>query len=546
MAELTIRPEEIRDALDSFVQSYEPGAASREEVGRVIDAGDGIAHVEGLPSAMTNELLQFADDTLGIALNLEAHQIGVVLLGDFSGIEEGQEVKRTGEVLSVPVGDNFLGRVVNPLGAPIDGLGEIVAEGRRALELQAPGVMARRSVNEPLQTGIKAIDSMIPIGRGQRQLIIGDRQTGKTTVAVDTIINQKSNWESGDPTQQVRCIYVGIGQKGSTIAAVRGVLEEAGALEYTTIVAAPASDAAGFKYLAAYTGSAIGQHWMYGGKHVLIVFDDLSKQAEAYRAVSMLLRRPPGREAYPGDVFYLHSRLLERCAKLSDDMGSGSMTGLPIIETKAGDISAYIPTNVISITDGQIYLQSDLFNANVRPAIDVGVSVSRVGGAAQIKAMKSVAGRLKLDLAQFRAMEAFAMFASDLDPASRAQLAKGARLIELLKQKQASPMAVEEQVVVIWAGTTGQLDDIAVGDIKAFEEQFLDHLRREKSGLLEAIRETKKFDDDTEAGVLEAINAFKEQFLAGGKDAVPVGHEAEAGALAEDEVEQVQIVRQKR
>jgi len=546
MAELTIRPEEIRDALDNFVQSYEPGAASREEVGRVIDAGDGIAHVEGLPSAMTNELLQFADDTLGIALNLEAHQIGVVILGDFSGIEEGQEVKRTGEVLSVPVGDNFLGRVVNPLGAPIDGLGEIVADGRRALELQAPGVMARRSVHEPLQTGIKAIDSMIPIGRGQRELIIGDRQTGKTTVAVDTIINQKANWATGDPTQQVRCIYVGIGQKGSTIAAVRGVLEEAGALEYTTIVAAPASDAAGFKYLAAYTGSAIGQHWMYAGKHVLIVFDDLSKQAEAYRAVSLLLRRPPGREAYPGDVFYLHSRLLERCAKLSDEMGSGSMTGLPIIETKAGDVSAYIPTNVISITDGQIYLQSDLFNANVRPAIDVGVSVSRVGGSAQIKAMKSVAGRLKLDLAQYRAMEAFAMFASDLDPASRAQLAKGARLIELLKQKQASPMAVEEQVVVIWAGTTGQLDDIAVGDIKTFEEQFLDHLRREKSGLLEAIRETKKFDDDTQAGVLDAINTFKEQFLAGGKESVPIGHEPEPGALPEAEVEQVKIVKRKR
>ncbi|HZW45651.1 MAG TPA: F0F1 ATP synthase subunit alpha [Dermatophilaceae bacterium] len=546
MAELTIRPEEIRDALDNFVQSYEPGAASREEVGRVIDAGDGIAHVEGLPSAMTNELLQFADDTLGIALNLETHQIGVVILGDFSGIEEGQEVKRTGEVLSVPVGDNFLGRVVNPLGQPIDGLGEIVAEGRRALELQAPGVMQRRSVHEPLQTGIKAIDSMIPIGRGQRELIIGDRQTGKTTVAVDTIINQKSNWESGDPTQQVRCIYVGIGQKGSTIAAVRGVLEEAGALEYTTIVAAPASDAAGFKYLAAYTGSAIGQHWMYAGKHVLIVFDDLSKQAEAYRAVSLLLRRPPGREAYPGDVFYLHSRLLERCAKLSDDMGSGSMTGLPIIETKAGDVSAYIPTNVISITDGQIYLQSDLFNANVRPAIDVGVSVSRVGGAAQIKAMKSVAGRLKLDLAQYRAMEAFAMFASDLDPASRAQLAKGARLIELLKQKQASPMAVEEQVVVIWAGTTGQLDDIAVGDIKTFEEQFLDYLRRKQPGLLSAIRETKKFDDDTQAGVLDAINTFKEQFLAGGKESVPIGHEPEPGALPETEVEQVKIVKRKR
>jgi F-type H+/Na+-transporting ATPase subunit alpha len=546
MAELTIRPEEIRDALDNFVQSYEPGAASREEVGRVIDAGDGIAHVEGLPSAMTNELLQFADDTLGIALNLEAHQIGVVVLGDFSGIEEGQEVKRTGEVLSVPVGDNFLGRVVNPLGHPIDGLGEIVAEGRRALELQAPGVMDRKSVDEPLQTGIKAIDSMIPIGRGQRELIIGDRQTGKTTVAVDTIINQKANWASGDPAQQVRCIYVGIGQKGSTIAAVRGVLEEAGALEYTTIVAAPASDAAGFKYLAAYTGSALGQHWMYAGKHVLIVFDDLSKQAEAYRAVSLLLRRPPGREAYPGDVFYLHSRLLERCAKLSDKLGGGSMTGLPIIETKAGDVSAYIPTNVISITDGQIYLQSDLFNANVRPAIDVGVSVSRVGGAAQIKAMKQVAGRLKIDLAQFRAMEAFAMFASDLDPASRAQLAKGARLIELLKQKQASPMAVEEQVVVIWAGTTGQLDDIAVGDIKSFEAQFLDHLRREKAGLLSAIRESKKFEDDTEAGLVEAINAFKEQFLAGGKDTVPVGHEREPGALPEEEVEQVQIVKHKR
>jgi len=546
MAELTIRPEEIRDALDNFVQSYEPGAASREEVGRVIDAGDGIAHVEGLPSAMTNELLKFADGTLGIALNLEAHQIGVVVLGEFSGVEEGQEVKRTGEVLSVPVGDNFLGRVVNPLGQPIDGLGEIVAEGRRALELQAPGVMDRKSVDEPLQTGIKAIDSMIPIGRGQRELIIGDRQTGKTTVAVDTIINQKANWATGDPEQQVRCIYVGIGQKGSTIAAVRGVLDEAGALDYTTIVAAPASDAAGFKYLAAYTGSAIGQHWMYAGKHVLIVFDDLSKQAEAYRAVSLLLRRPPGREAYPGDVFYLHSRLLERCAKLSDAMGGGSMTGLPIIETKAGDVSAYIPTNVISITDGQIYLQSDLFNAIVRPAIDVGVSVSRVGGAAQIKAMKSVAGRLKIDLAQFRAMEAFAMFASDLDPASRAQLAKGARLIELLKQKQASPMAVEEQVIVIWAGTTGQLDDIAVGDVKAFEEQFLDYLRHEKSGLLSAIRETKKFDDDTQAGVLEAINSFKEQFLAGGKERIPIGHEAEAGALAEDEVEQVKIVKQKR
>ncbi|WP_411286091.1 F0F1 ATP synthase subunit alpha [Lapillicoccus sp.] len=549
MAELTIRPEEIRDALDKFVQSYEPGAASREEVGRVIDAGDGIAHVEGLPSAMTNELLKFADDTLGIALNLEAHQIGVVILGDFSGIEEGQEVKRTGEVLSVPVGDNFLGRVVNPLGQPIDGLGEIVAEGRRALELQAPGVMARRSVHEPLQTGIKAIDSMIPIGRGQRELIIGDRQTGKTTVAVDTIINQKANWATGDPTQQVRCIYVGIGQKGSTIAAVRGVLEEAGALEYTTIVAAPASDAAGFKYLAAYTGSALGQHWMYAGKHVLIVFDDLSKQAEAYRAVSLLLRRPPGREAYPGDVFYLHSRLLERCAKLSDALGAGSMTGLPIIETKAGDVSAYIPTNVISITDGQIYLQADLFNANVRPAIDVGVSVSRVGGAAQIKAMKDVAGRLKLDLAQFRAMEAFAMFASDLDPASRAQLAKGARLVELLKQKQSNPYPVEEQVVSVWAGTTGQLDSIKVEDVRTFETDFLDYLRRGKKGLLDGIRETGKFDDDTRQGLEEAVKAFKVEFggeVPGDDRRTDVGHERTPEDLAEEDMDQEQIKRQKR
>src|SRR5690242_714982 len=419
MTELTIRPEEIRDALDTFVKSYEPGAAAREEVGRVSEAGDGVAKVEGLPSVMASELLRFEDGTLGLALNLDVRDIGVVVLGDFAGIEEGQTVKRTGEVLSVPVGDAFLGRVIDPLGNPIDGLGAITSERRRALELQAPNVVQRKSVHEPLQTGIKSIDAMTPIGRGQRQLIIGDRQTGKTTVAIDTIINQKRNWESGDPDAQVRCIYVAIGQKGSTIASVRATLEEAGALEYTTIVAAPASDSAGFKYLAPYTGSAIGQHWMYQGKHVLIVFDDLSKQAEAYRAVSLLLRRPPGREAYPGDVFYLHSRLLERCAKLSDDLGAGSMTGLPIIETKAGDVSAYIPTNVISITDGQIYLQADLFNANVRPAIDVGVSVSRVGGAAQIKAMKSVTGTLRLDLAQYRELEAFSAFGSDLDQASQ-------------------------------------------------------------------------------------------------------------------------------
>ncbi len=545
MTELTIRPEEIRDALDDFVQSYQPSAASREEVGRVADASDGIAHVEGLPSAMTNELLKFEDGTLGLALNLDVHQIGVVVLGEFAGIDEGQEVRRTGEVLSVPVGDGYLGRVVDPLGNPIDGLGAIEAEDRRALELQAPSVMHRKSVHEPLQTGIKAIDSMIPIGRGQRQLIIGDRQTGKTTVAVDTILNQRSNWESGDPEKQVRCVYVAIGQKGSTIASVRGTLEEAGAMDYTTIVAAPASNSAGFKYLAPYTGSAIGQHWMYQGKHVLIVFDDLSKQAEAYRAVSLLLRRPPGREAYPGDVFYLHSRLLERCAKLSDDLGAGSMTGLPIIETKAGDVSAYIPTNVISITDGQIYLQADLFNSNVRPAIDVGISVSRVGGAAQIKAMKEVSGRLKVDLAQFREMEAFAMFASDLDAASRAQLERGARMVELLKQPQSSPIAVEDQVAIIWAGTQGHLDSVPVADIRRFEREFVELLHREHDGLLSGIRETKKLGDDTRASLDEAMASFKQQFRPT-EDEPEVPVEEEVDALEGGDVNQEQITKQKR
>ena len=427
---------------------------------------------------MANELLEFEDGTQGIALNLDTREIGVVVLGDFAGIEEGQTVRRTGEILSVPVGDKFLGRVIDPLGTPIDGLGDIEDEGRRALELQAPGVMARKSVHEPLATGIKAIDSMTPIGRGQRQLIIGDRSTGKTTIAIDTIINQKQNWETGDEDKQVRCIYVAIGQKGSTIAAVRGALEEAGALEYTTIVASPASDSAGFKYLAPYTGSAIGQHWMYDGKHVLIVFDDLTKQAEAYRAVSLLLRRPPGREAYPGDVFYLHSRLLERCAKLSDDLGHGSMTGLPIIETKANDVSAYIPTNVISITDGQIFLQSDLFASNQRPAIDVGVSVSRVGGAAMTKAMKTVTGSLKVDLAQFRAMEAFAMFASDLDAASRQQLDRGQRLMALLKQPQYSPYPLQDMTVSLWLGTSGRLDKVPTEDVLRFEQEFLDFVRR--------------------------------------------------------------------
>src|SRR3954447_17613327 len=426
MAELTISADEIRSAIEGYVSSYTP-EASREEVGVVAETGDGIARVEGLPSAMTNELLEFEGGALGIALNLDVRDIGVVVLGDASAIQEGQQVKRTGEILSVPVGDAYLGRVVNPLGVPIDGHGEIESSERRILELQAPTVVQRQEVREPLLTGIKAIDAMTAIGRGQRQLIIGDRQTGKTTVCLDAIINQRDNWKTGDPKKQVRCIYVAIGQKGSTIAASRKTLEEAGAMEYTTIVAAPASDSAGFKYLAPYTGSAIGQHWMYQGLHVLIIFDDLSKQAEAYRAVSLLLRRPPGREAYPGDVFYLHSRLLERCAKLSDELGGGSMTGLPVIETKGNDVSAYIPTNVISITDGQIFLQSDLFNANQRPAVDVGISVSRVGGAAQIKAMKQVSGSLRLDLSQYRELEAFAAFGSDLDKALSAALGRGER-----------------------------------------------------------------------------------------------------------------------
>ena len=543
MADLKISPNEIRDALKDFVKSYEPAKASRSEVGHVIDAGDGIAHIEGLPSAMANELLKFADGTLGLALNLDEREIGAVVLGNFEGIVEGMEVHRTGEVLSVPVGDKFLGRVVDPLGNPIDGLGEIKADGRRALELQAPGVMARKSVHEPLQTGIKAIDAMIPVGRGQRQLIIGDRQTGKTAIAIDTIINQKANWESGDVNKQVRCIYVAIGQKGSTIAGVKGALEEAGAMEYTTIVASPASDPAGFKYLAPYTGSAIGQHWMYGGKHVLIIFDDLSKQAEAYRAVSLLLRRPPGREAYPGDVFYLHSRLLERCAKLNDELGGGSMTGLPIIETKANDVSAYIPTNVISITDGQIFLQSDLFNSNQRPAIDVGISVSRVGGAAQVKGIKGVSGTLKLELAQYRALEAFAMFASDLDAASRQQLARGARLMELLKQPQYSPYPVEEQTVSIWAGTTGKLDEVPVEDVLRFEAELLDHLRRNTS-ILNTIRETSKLESDTIASLEGEVAKFKKSFAT--KGGAPLASSGSTEVLEEEEVNQEKIVKQKK
>jgi F-type H+/Na+-transporting ATPase subunit alpha len=543
MAELTISSDEIRGALERYVSSYTP-EVSREEVGIVSDAGDGIAHVEGLPSAQANELLEFEDGTLGVALNLDVRDIGVVVLGDFAGIEEGQPVKRTGRVLSVPVGDAYLGRVVDALGKPIDDRGEIESEGFRELELQAPNVMNRQPVKQPLQTGIKAIDAMTPIGRGQRQLIIGDRKTGKTTVAIDTIINQRANWESGDPAKQVRCIYVAIGQKASTIASVRGTLEEKGALAYTTIVAAPASDPAGFKYIAPYTGSAIGQHWMYAGKHVLIVFDDLTKQAEAYRAVSLLLRRPPGREAYPGDVFYLHSRLLERCAKLSDELGAGSMTGLPIIETKANDISAYIPTNVISITDGQIFLEADLFASGVRPAINVGVSVSRVGGSAQVRGMRKVSGRLRLDLAQYRELEAFSAFASDLDKASRAQLDKGVRLVELLKQPQYSPYSVVDETIVIWAGTNGQLDDIPVGDVRRFELELLPWLKRNRSDTYTAIESSNDLNDDQIESLQSGVSEFKELFKQG--DTGIKVNEADAEALAADSESHETVTREVR
>ena len=534
MAELTISADDIEGAIASYVSSFEADTG-REEIGIVIDAGDGIAHVEGLPSVMTQELLEFPGGVLGVALNLDEHSIGAVILGDFEKIEQGQQVKRTGEVLSVPVGDAFLGRVVNPLGQPIDGRGDVAASARRALELQAPSVVQRQSVSEPLQTGIKAIDAMTPIGRGQRQLIIGDRKTGKTAVCVDTILNQKQNWATGDPKKQVRCVYVAVGQKGTTIASVRRALDEGGAMEYTTIVAAPASDAAGFKWLAPYTGSAIAQEWMYDGKHVLIVFDDLTKQAEAYRAISLLLRRPPGREAYPGDVFYLHSRLLERCAKLSDELGGGSMTGLPIIETKANDISAYIPTNVISITDGQCFLETDLFNQGVRPAINVGVSVSRVGGAAQIKAMKEVAGSLRLDLSQYCELEAFAAFASDLDETSKAQLERGARLVELLKQPQYTPMSVEDQVVAIFLGTKGHLDSVPVADVSRFESEFIEHLKASKSPVLSDIRESQKLTEETEAKLESAIADFKKGFATSdGSSVIP---DARVAAMDEADVE---------
>ncbi|GAB16890.1 ATP synthase alpha chain [Gordonia effusa NBRC 100432] len=538
MAELTISPDEIKGAIESYVSSFDADA-SREEVGTVTDTSDGIAHVSGLPGAMANELLEFPGGVLGVALNLDEDQIGAVILGDYDTIEEGQQVSRTGDVLSVPVGDKFLGRVVNPLGQPIDGQGDIEAEAQRVLELQAASVLERQPVEESLATGIKAIDAMTAIGRGQRQLVIGDRKTGKTAVCIDAILNQKANWETGDPTKQVRCIYVAIGQKGSTIAGVKTALEEAGAMEYTTIVAAPASDSAGFKWLAPYTGSAIGQHWMYDGKHVLIVFDDLTKQAEAYRAISLLLRRPPGREAYPGDVFYLHSRLLERCAKLSDELGAGSMTGLPIIETKANDVSAFIPTNVISITDGQVFLESDLFNKGVRPAINVGTSVSRVGGAAQTKGLKAVSGSLRLELAQFRELEAFSAFASDLDDASKARLERGARWVEMLKQDQYSPYSVEDQIVSIYLCGEGHYDSVPIDDIRNFEEQLLSHLHHNAQGVYDSIAGGAKLSSDQAESLVAETNKFKNGYLT--HDGKRVVNEAAAEAMDAEDVENEQI-----
>ena len=538
MAELTISPEEIKGEIEQYVSPFE-AQASRDEVGIITHTADGIAQVSGLPGAMANELLKFEGGILGVALNLDEDEIGAVILGDFQSLEEGQQVSRTGEVLSVPVGDKFLGRVVDPLGSPIDGLGDIEAEGERVLELQAATVLQRQPVEESLATGIKAIDAMTAIGRGQRQLIIGDRKTGKTAVCVDAILNQKANWETGDPNKQVRCIYVAIGQKGSTIAGVKTALEEAGAMEYTTIVAAPASDSAGFKWLAPYTGSAIGQHWMYEGKHVLIVFDDLTKQAEAYRAISLLLRRPPGREAYPGDVFYLHSRLLERAAKLSDEMGGGSMTALPIIETKANDVSAFIPTNVISITDGQVFLESDLFNKGVRPAINVGTSVSRVGGAAQTKGLKKVSGSLRLELAQFRELEAFSAFASDLDDASKAQLERGARWVEMLKQDQYSPFSVEDQIVSIYLCGEGHYDSVPVNDIRNFETQLLSHLHHNAAGVYASIEGGQVLGADQAEVLVSEVENFKKGYLT--HDGKRVVNDAKVEAMEAEDVEREAI-----
>jgi F-type H+-transporting ATPase subunit alpha len=524
MAELTINTEDIASAIRKNLEGFEPEVASGQ-VGRVVEVGDGIARISGLPNAAVNEMLQFDGGIIGLALNLDEDTIGAVILGEATGIEEGQSVRSTGEILSMPVGDAMLGRVVNALGEAIDGKGAISGAQSRRMEVQAPGITGRKPVHEPMQTGIKAIDSLIPIGRGQRELIIGDRKTGKTTIAVDTIINQKG--------LGVKCIYVAIGQKASTVAQTVATLEEFGALDYTVVVVAPASDPAPFKYLAPFAGCAIGQHWMDNGEHALVVYDDLSKQAEAYRQMALLLRRPPGREAYPGDVFYLHSRLLERSAKLSDDLGAGSLTALPVIETKAGDVSAYIPTNVISITDGQIFLQDDLFKSGVRPAVDVGISVSRVGSAAQIKAMKTAVGTLKSDLQQFRELESFAAFGSDLDAVSQAQLDRGYRLTELLKQGINSPMKVEEEVVSLFAGTRGYLDGIAVEDVERFEEGLLDLVRSQHSGLLSEIVSSGTVDEEA----LESIvRGYAEGFEG---SAGPSGVNVEAQEQPDAETETV-------
>jgi F-type H+/Na+-transporting ATPase subunit alpha len=525
-------PNDIAEALRKHVESWTP-SVERGELGRVIEAGDGIARVSGLPGAMANELLEFPGGVLGLAFNLDVGEIGCVVLGESSHIQEGDAVKQTGQILSVPVGDGFLGRVVNALGEPVDDKGPIQSQDRRILEVQAPNVVNRQPVKEPLYTGITAIDAMTAIGRGQRELLIGDRQTGKTAVAVDAIIAQKELWATGDPKKRVKCIYVAVGQKSSTVAEVVATLEENGALEYTVVVNAPASDPAPFQYIAPYSGAAFGAHWMYNGEHALIVYDDLSKQATAYRTLSLLLRRPPGREAFPGDVFYLHSRLLERAAKLSDDLGGGSLTALPIIETKGNDISAYIPTNVISITDGQIFLEPDLFFAGVRPAINIGISVSRVGGAAQIKAMKKVAGRLRLDLAQFRALEAFAQFGSELDKASQQQLARGARVVEVLKQPQYEPRPVEREVVMIWTATGGYLDPFPVEDARRFVEEFTASLDS-RTDVLGTIKESGDLSDETEATLKESVEAFAQTFRT--SEAI-AGSEAGRGAgTAPDEV----------
>ncbi len=528
---LTFDPQDIAEALRKNVESWTP-SVEREEVGRVMEAGDGIARVKGLPRAMANELLEFTGGVLGLAFNLDEDEIGCIILGEAEHIEEGDLVKQTGKILSVPVGDGFLGRVIDPLGNPIDGKGPVAAETRRNLEVQAANVIDRQPVKEPLQTGVTAIDAMTPIGRGQRELIIGDRQTGKTAIAIDAIIAQRDNWASGDPNRQVRCIYVAVGQKASTVAEVVETLRENGALDYTVIVNAPASDPAPFQYIAPYAGAALGAHWMYEGNHALAVYDDLSKQATAYRTLSLLLRRPPGREAYPGDVFYLHSRLLERSAKLSDRLGGGSLTALPIIETKGGDVSAYIPTNVISITDGQIYLEPDLFFAGVRPAINVGISVSRVGGNAQIKAMKKISGRLRIDLAQYRALEAFAQFGSELDKASQQQLARGARVVEVLKQPQYRPVPVERQVVSIWVATGGRLDDHPVEDASRFVSEFAEYVETRVPEALAAIRDTGDLSEATEASLDAALEAFSATFVprdAGGGSAAAAGVREDVG-----------------